>query len=423
MMAFPYQYVPLPYKKQLLEEYGGKSIYDLPTPSVIIDRAQFSANSGRMLENAHKLNAAFRVHVKTHKTLEGARLQLEEAGFKTDKIVVSTLAEAWGMLPLIEEGLIKDVLFGLPVIKSRVGELAQFAEKVPNLRLMLDSPEQLDILLEYSTTHPETKKWSVFLKIDMGTERAGLVYDSPILEEILLRLMNEEKITNAVELYGFYCHAGHSYGSDSVNKAKEYLLEEIKHANLAAKTALKFNPGLKLQISVGATPTAHSSAVLTSSELTSALGEELLGALELHAGNYSCCDLQQVSTGCVAMNEVSMTVMVEVLSNYANRGSKLPGELLINAGVIALGREFGSFPGHGKIVEPKGSTNWIVGRLSQEHGILVPEDDSQPEFIPLGTKLRLVPQHACIVAAAHPWFFVVDGSSVVKDIWIPRKFW
>lgn len=419
-MSYPTNYTPIADKQALLSKYKGAKVEDLPTPSLLVEESIFATNCEKMLQNAAKLNADFRGHVKTHKTMEGTRLQLGLGDLTTDKIVVSTLAEAWNLLPLVEEGLINDILFSLPVVKSRLDELAEFSSKVPNLRIMLDNACQLDTLVAYNKEHT-AKKWSVFIKINMGTNRAGLVNDSEFLKETIQKL-NTSEVKAAVEVYGFYCHAGHSYASDNEGKAKSFLLEEIKHANMAAKAALEVDPSLKLQISVGATPTAHASECLSVKELEASFGK-LYGNLELHAGNYPFCDLQQVATGCVSHENVSCSVLAEVVSTYESRGDKKPGEQLINAGVIALAREFGTLPGHGRIIEPKGYENWIVGRLSQEHGILVPlEEQLNHEFIPIGTKVKVFPQHSCITAAAYPWYFVVD-KGVVKDIWVPFRGW
>lgn len=421
---FPTNFTTLPNKQHLLDAYNGTKVSDLPTPSFVLDKSKFTTNCVKMLHNAGQLQADFRAHVKTHKTIEGTRIQVSpQPGLSTDKIVVSTLMEAWNLVPLVEEGLVTDILFSLPVVRSRLDELAALAVKVPNLRLMLDNPEQLDVLAAYSKAlegQSPVPKWSVFIKINMGTNRAGLLNDSQYLSETLARFQ-DAAVAQAVEIYGFYCHAGHSYASDSPNAAKGFLMEEIRHANMAAKAAKDLYPELNLQISVGATPTAHASEILTMDEVTTTVGP-LYGKLELHAGNYPCLDLQQVSTGCVTLDDVSCKVVAEVVLSYRERGDKSPGEQLINAGVIALAREFGPLPGHGRIVEPKGYENWIVGRLSQEHGILVPLEEKPTELIPLGTKVLVVPQHSCITAAAYPWYYVVEEDKVI-DVWVPFRGW
>ncbi|KAM3162468.1 D-serine dehydratase [Lachancea thermotolerans] len=415
-MSYPYQFTSRSSKQELLSAYYGKDLSDLPTPSLVVDRSVFKKNCEKMLMNAEHLHADFRAHVKTHKTVEGTLLQLGSNERRTDKIVVSTLMEAWGLLPLIEQGLINDVLFSLPVVKSRLSELAALSERVPNLRLMLDNREQLQVLSEFSESFTFQKKWSVFIKINMGTDRAGFS-DDFTLKETLCDLL-KSPLKDYVSLYGFYCHAGHSYASSTEEQAKSYLLNEITSGNAACKKALEVDPSLKLQLSVGATPTAHASEMLK----VSSLGK-LYGRLELHAGNYPFCDLQQMSTNCINSKQVSCKVLAEVVSSYPGRGSKAPGEQLVNAGVIALAREFGPLPGHGRVSCPEEYENWIVGRLSQEHGILTPLKERETAMIPLGTKVQIIPQHSCITAASYPWYFIIDNGDSVVDIWVPWRGW
>ncbi|ODV84770.1 hypothetical protein CANARDRAFT_28910 [[Candida] arabinofermentans NRRL YB-2248] len=414
-MSYPYKLTPVADKEALLKSYKGLKLDELPTPSFIIKESIFIKNSERMLQNANRLNADFRAHVKTHKTLEGTVYQLGSGQLKTDKIVVSTLMEAWGLLPLIKSGAIKDVLFSLPVVKSRLDELVALGDVVPELRLMLDNAEQLQVLVDYSKKNNITKKWSIFIKINMGTDRAGFKNDS--IDTTLETLLKGET-KEYVSLYGFYCHAGHSYASKTEDDAKKFLLAEIENANFACSKAMEIDPTLKLQLSVGATPTAHASGHFDLSSVG-----KVYGNLELHAGNYPFCDLQQMETNCVTIEDVSCGVLAEVLSTYPSRGKKGPGEQLVNAGAIALAREFGPLPGHGRIYSPAGYENWIVGRLSQEHGILTPLEDKETPLIPLGTKVRIVPQHSCITAAAYPWYYIIDDNDVVTDIWVSYRGW
>ncbi|SCU79757.1 LANO_0A07404g1_1 [Lachancea nothofagi CBS 11611] len=415
-MSYPYKYTAHSDKWVLVEAFKGKRLSELPTPSFIVDRGIFKENCAKMLRNAVHLNADFRAHVKTHKTLEGTLLQLGSGELRTKKIVVSTLIEAWGLLPLIKQGLITDVLFSLPVVKSRLSELTELGALVPNLRLMVDNKEQLEVLAEFSKEYNIQKKWSLFIKVNMGTNRAGFD-ESSALDEALHDLL-KSPAKDYLSLYGFYCHAGHSYASTTEDQARSFLLNEITSGNAACKKALNMDPSLKLQLSVGATPTAHASQSLDILSIG-----ELYGNLELHAGNYPFCDLQQMSTHCIGLNQVSCRVLAEVLSSYPGRGSKGPGEQLINAGVIALAREFGPLPGHGRVYSSKEYENWIVGRLSQEHGILTPLEHMETKMIPLGTKVEIVPQHSCITATSYPWYFIVENGDIVVDIWVPWRGW
>lgn len=402
---------PLADKSAILNAFKGKLVSELPTPSFIVDRNVVRDNCTRMMQSVSRLGLSFRAHVKTHKTIEGTRMQTNSGGHETDRIVVSTLNELYGLMPLVEDGSITDVLFSLPVVPSKLEELAELSVKVPHFRIMLDHPSQLDILQQYNELHNRSVKWSVFIKIDMGSQRAGFTCNSDMFLETLEKafLTDTEK---HVSIYGFYAHAGHSYGSKSIENANDILLQEIKSVNEAAKTAKTICPSATFTLSVGATPTAHSSSILDLNQLG-----ELFGDVELHAGNYPFCDLQQLATQCIEEKNIACKVLAEVISTYPGRGDISPGEQLVNAGVIALARVFGPIAGHGLVVGQK----WYVGRLSQEHGILVPSS-STAELIPLGEKVLIVPQHSCITAASYPWYYVVEND-VVVDVWVPFRGW
>lgn len=420
----PNQFFSAPSKEALKKTYVGKHVAELPTPSLLIDRPVFAANCQRMLENAAKLKVDFRCHIKTHKTVEGTLLEL---GYgldgnpynATSKIVVSTLAEAWATLPLIQDKKIDNVLYGLPVAKLRLGELYEFSKVVPTLIVMTDSVEQIDAMVEFSRL--QSIKWNIFIKVDVGTARAGRVYDSSELRLLIEHSLSAD-VREHVSIYGLYGHCGHSYKARDKAAAQECFVEEVKKTSYALKVIREIDLKLRPVVSVGATPTAHFASEIDSTQtLQSILGEDSCENLELHAGNYACCDLQQVGTGLVAEENTSLFVLAEVLSSYPQRNNFIPGEQLINAGCIALGREPGPFPGFGKIVDPLKYGQWIVKSVSQEHGILSPEQEDC-SFIPYGTKVKILPQHACITAAAHGWYFAVEND-VVVDVWLPTKYW
>ena len=55
--------------------------------------------------------------------------------------------------------------------------------------------------------------------------------------------------------------------------------------------------------------------------------------------------------------------------------------------------------------------------LSQEHGKI---ETSAP--VPVGTRLRIIPNHSCLTAAMYDEYHVVEGSTFV-DIWQPVRGW
>jgi D-serine deaminase-like pyridoxal phosphate-dependent protein len=139
-----------------------------------------------------------------------------------------------------------------------------------------------------------------------------------------------------------------------------------------------------------------------------------------HAGNYCCLDLQQVATNLTRIENVAVSVLSRVISAYPHRN-----EALCDAGGIAMSKDTGPYPGYGKVVSPKEMADWKLGRVSQEHGILVRKPDAVQSDLPEpGQIIRICGQHACMILSNHPWYYVVeDGGDKVVDVWVPWKGW
>jgi len=131
-------------------------------------------------------------------------------------------------------------------------------------------------------------------------------------------------------------------------------------------------------------------------------------------------DLQQLATATIDSSRLAMTVIAEVCSVYGERN-----EALISAGVLALTREPGHFSGIAR-VRDAARRGWLVGRVSQEHGILVYEggEGQRAEDVwRIGDKVELDVQHTCIVGAMYGWHFITDEAGIVRDIYYPWKWW
>ncbi|KAB2574191.1 D-serine dehydratase [Lasiodiplodia theobromae] len=392
-----------------LKSFIGRPALELPTPSLVLSKPVIEKNCKRLHDDVKSLGIGFRPHVKTLKSEEVTRLML---GDVSRGAVASTLREIRGLLPLAKEGLLDDVLYGLPIRPAALPELLTLSTSLKIL-LMLDHPSQITHLEAFAaaqaTAGTPAPVWSCFIKIDMGTHRAGIPLASPTLRTLIAAA----EASPAVRIHGFYCHAGHAYASRTADAAAAVLRDEVGAAVEAAKLLSATRPVTdKAVVSFGSTPTAHVVA-----SLKAELEQQNL-ALELHAGNFPANDLQQLGTGCVAEGDQAVRVLAEVCSVYPERD-----EALVNAGVIALAREPGPLPGFGRVV---GRPEWNVGRLSQEHGILVREGEKGKkveEVFEVGEKVWLWIQHACITAAAYPYYFVVDGEDVVRDVWVPWKGW
>jgi D-serine deaminase-like pyridoxal phosphate-dependent protein len=303
--------------------------------------------------------------------------------------------------------------------------LDEISRKV-TIRLLIDHIDHVSILSKYARCQENRgKPWSVFIKLDMGGRRAGIPPDSPPLE-VLIRAV---EAAQNVDLYGFYSYSAKTAQEWTVKVAEEVLQEHI--SGVLKVSALVRDRKKPLTLSIGSTPTAK-----VISSINEQVGSNI--TFEIHAGMYqksrSCrevadeyhagtCiynDLQQLSSGTTDSTSLAMTVIAEVCSVYSERN-----EALINAGVLALTREPGPIRGIAR-VRDSGKTEWVVDRVSQEHGILAYTGDRgqrAADVWKIGDKVELDVQHTCIVGAMYGWHFVTDGDGVVRDIYYPWKWW
>ena len=262
--------------------------------------------------------------------------------------------------------------------------------------------------------------------------------------------------SRSVHIHGFYCHAGDSCASTTLHQASSFLTVEMHAVDAAATMALSLlesRPDIKSSkykspfvLSVGSTPTAHTTHLVSSP--ADALAQEFTsgGVLEIHAGNYPVCDLQQLHTGLIGRGDIAHRVLASVISAYPGRGEGGADEAMCDAGGIAMSRDMGPSGGWGDVVPwlgPSGddaamwkdgsvTSEWRLGRCSQEHGILTRSKTnlqaaSSPLLVP-GEHVWIIGQHACLTLAAYPWYYIVDsdvpgGMETVQDVWVPWKGW
>ena len=353
-------------------------------------------------------------------------------------------------------------MYGLPVALSALGRLSRIASILGDsaLGLFVDHPEHIKALDKL-----DRKSWPgqipVWVNIDVGYHREGVTADSAQLADLATAIAASNRVT----LAGLYTHLGSSYSVSSPGEALKCFAEELEGLEEGAVAFLKVagargtssGDAQKVVLSLGATPTATSVQNLLDDTEGAKQYQDLLEkvnksfAVELHAGVYPVLDMQQLATrarpkeskaqptsSMLSYSDIAFRILVEVNSLYLDRGEK--PEALISAGSIVLGREpCKSYDGWGVVspwpsakgshYDPEGSkTGWIVGRISQEHGILTWEGP-QDQFrdLKLGQKLLVWPNHACIAGVNFGCYVVVDTDSEtpnkITDVWIRARGW
>ncbi|KAF1977045.1 hypothetical protein BU23DRAFT_587645 [Bimuria novae-zelandiae CBS 107.79] len=440
---------PLPSLASLQLQYVGKNLNDLPTPGAIIDRAVVKRNCNDMLDVCQKLGVGFRAHVKSHKTLELSKLQV---GSGPANFIVSTVTEAENLLPFLLEcqasGRESSVFYGVPPSQSTVPRLVHLASKLApgSVNILIDNIEAFNKMSEYL----DDGKIGVFIKIDTGYNRAGIKISSNKFPGLIRKVVG----TVGEAFRGFYSHYGHSYAGSSEKDAAHGLISELEGLEEAAAEVDDVYLKLlkkKMVLTVGATPTATAAQNMLSGSPRAAEFKTLLNRLketysvELHAGVYPLLDMQQVATharptsgrAALTKESVGLKILLEISSVYEEREKP---EALASAGSLALGREpCKSYPGWGILTgelgnkgntvydEQQNKTGWIVGRISQEHGILSwegPREQMRP--LEIGSKVLVWPNHACVAGVGFGWYLIVDSEQsgdTVVDVWVRWRGW
>ena len=136
---------------------------------------------------------------------------------------------------------------------------------------MIDHEQHIKLLEDFTKNNINSpRKWDVFIKVDTGYHRAGVMTTSPKLQ----KLIAEAEASPVISVYGFYCHAGQSYKARSVEQAAGILQSEVEGV-VAASSNLPATR--EVVVSVGSTPAAH---VVQSLKATMPSNVKL----ELHAG-------------------------------------------------------------------------------------------------------------------------------------------
>ncbi|KUJ24645.1 uncharacterized protein LY89DRAFT_605405 [Mollisia scopiformis] len=459
---------PLSIKEELQKQFVGKSIKDVAGPAAVLDLSKVQNNCNRMLEAVETLKFGWRAHIKTHKTTELTRLQVG-SGAGPVNIMVSTVMEAEHVAPLLLEykgaGRAVNLLYAFPVTPSAVERLSLITKALGSggLSLMIDHPAQLSsavAIYKSSSIAPQ-----IFLKIDMGTHRAGVPPQTEACAQLISSILSLES-SGTVELLGLYAHAGQSYNSSNRADALDLLRQEFESLLVTAQAVQSVSPNKDLVLSVGATPTTTSvrnllidnedTPVEEAKAIASLRGtfqaiRDLKCSLEMHAGVYPTLDLQQLSThalptegphAMLTWNDLALTIVAELVSLYPGRGKDGSAEALVGSGTLALGREpCKAYSGWGimtpwnrpearmPISGPEKYVGWQVGRISQEHGILVWNGQGiTPEPLEVGQKVRIWPNHACIAGAGFGWYLIVDETRKGKedeiiDVWPRWRGW
>jgi D-serine deaminase-like pyridoxal phosphate-dependent protein len=362
------------------------------TPALLVDEARMIRNIVRLKMRLRQLGVAFRPHLKTAKNIEIARCLMTSP---RGPAAVSTLKEA----EEFASAGIRDLLYAVGIAARKLDRVVALRSQGHDVTVILDSMEQARAIAAKSRECG--RPIPALIEIDCDGERAGIEPGHPSLIEVGRALHQ-----GGAELRGVMTHAGGSYrtpGAEALAQAAENERSAIVQSAQELRAA-----GLPCPlVSVGSTPTAH-------------FARNLAGVSEVRAGVFVFCDLVMASLGVCAIDDIALSVLATVIGHQIKRDT-----IIVDAGWTAMSQDRGrpdasGYHAFGLVCDIEGRPydDLVMSRMNQEHGILAIREGSQARCprLPIGTLVRILPNHACATAEQHRRYFVLRGGRVTAQL-------
>jgi D-serine deaminase-like pyridoxal phosphate-dependent protein len=345
---------------------------EIDTPALVVDEEILHRNIASMAAFARSVGVNLRPHIKTHKTVQIARLQVAAGAIGV------TCAKVGEAEVMVNEAGIQDVLLAYPTIgEPKIRRLKPLLKKA-RIVVAVDSI-QAATMLSAAFADEDNLRLEVMLEVNTGQNRSGVMVGDEAVETALTvaRMAN-------LELAGIMTHEG------QVNSAGPDEIERLAiEAGLAmVQTAERIREhGIPLPtVSVGSTPAAT---------FTPTVG----GITEMRPGTYVFNDNSVFKNGRIGPEDCAARFVATVVSRAAE------DRCVLDTGAKSLAMDPSrSHPGHGYIV---GHPEVVIAKLSEEHGVCVlPAGE---EGFNVGDRVEIIPNHIC------PTVNLMDELLIARD--------
>lgn len=361
----------------------------IETPALLLDAGKLEANCRRMRERLLAQGVVLRPHVKTAKSVEVTQCALDAPA---GAICVSTVREAEYYF---DHGF-RDILYAVGLVGSKVPRLAELVKRGAQVRAIVDSVEAAQGLNLASAK--AGVRIPALIEIDSDGHRAGVRPDDRSLLDVAEALGDS--------LHGVMTHAGDSYNQTTIDGIRDVAARE-RDAVVSSAGRLRRAGHACPVVSVGSTPTATFATTFA-------------GVTEARPGVYVFHDLVMAGLGVCRIDDIALSVLASVIGHQKEKSW-----ILVDAGWMALSRDRGTAKqrvdqGYGLVCDEAGDPidDLIVVDANQEHGIIARRGGGSLDLkrFPVGSLLRILPNHACATAAQHAEYHVLrDGEPT--EVW------
>lgn len=343
----------------------------LETPVPIVDLDRMTHNLDRMAAYVTLHGLHLRPHVKTHKA---PRVALEQLQRGAVGLTCATTHELDVMAEVCD-----DLLLAYPAVGAARLERLLRLPRETRLTVTVDNADTIAAV--HATRALADRELSVLVEVDLGMRRVGASGIDAALA--VARAVREYDLDFA----GLLFYPGHVREPGAAQDAG---LAQVA-ADVREMRAAFIDAGLPPRvISGGSTPLAWRM-------------HEVPGVTEVRPGTYVYNDRTTAAIGACDWDDCALTVLATVVS------TSVSGQAVVDAGSKALAREPLRADGDGwacVLDHPEVR----ISRMSEEHGIL---DLSTTTWRPrVGDRVRLVPNHVCLVVQQFDDIVGVRGESV-----------
>lgn len=341
------------------------SLHDIDTPAVLVDLERVERNIARFQQHCDRHGIGVRPHIKTHKLPRFARLQIKAGA-------VGITCQKIGEAEVMAQAGIDDIFLTYNILgETKLRRLAQLAGQC-RLSVVADNAVVVQGLSR--TFAREPRPLEVLVECDTGARRCGVQSAQEALT--LARLIHDSP---GLSLGGLM-----TYPPMGDQAPVEAWLKQAKAALIESALPCP-------RVSNGGTPNLWHA-------------QDVPSATEHRAGTYIYNDRSLVKAGVCTEDECALTVLATVVSTPTR------DRAIIDAGSKVFTSDLLGMEGYGLLPAAPATT---LASLSEEHGTLhVPHADWMPR---VGDRLRVIPNHACVVSNMVDRVYLIRGEEVVSE--------
>ena len=349
--------------------YATESAAEIPSPALLVYPGRVRHNIAETLRiagNADRL----RPHIKTHKTAEIIRMQLE-AGITRFKC--ATVAEA----ELLARCGAPDILLAYQPVGPDIDRMLDLQEAYPALRFgaLTDHAGTAGEIGERAAARPA--RFRLFLDLNVGMDRTGIPAGNEAAD--LYRFISGHP---ALEVGGFHAYDGHIRDSDF---AQRKAASDAAYAPVSRLREELEAEGLPVpEVITGGSPTFPVHALRSGVRLSP-------GTTVFWDANYA-----------TRFPDIPLLPAAALLCRVVSRPA--PGKICLDLGHKAVAPEM-PFPR----VSIPGLEGWTQTGQSEEHLVLEKPGETGP---PPGTVVYAIPMHICPTVCKYPRLLTIENGKL-----------